>query len=78
MGWAGIKNGALLDLAEGRYDIFLTSDQNLRYQQNLSGRQIAVLELSTNDLRRLREAVAAILQAVSDLQPGEVRRLEIS
>jgi len=45
-GWAGIKNGELLRLAEGLFDVFVTADQNIRYQQNLSNRQIAILELS--------------------------------
>ena len=37
-GWGGIKNGDLLRLAEGEYDLFITADQNIRYQQNLTGR----------------------------------------
>jgi len=45
--WSSLKNGELLRLAEAEFDIFVTSDQNLRYQQNLSGRSIAILELST-------------------------------
>jgi hypothetical protein len=36
-GWSGLKNGELLNLAEPRFEVFLTSDQNLRYQQNLAG-----------------------------------------
>jgi hypothetical protein len=47
-GWGGIKNGDLLRLAEGEFDLFITSDQGIRYQQNLSGRRIAIIELSTN------------------------------
>ena len=37
-GWGGIKNGDLLRLAEGQFDLFITADQNIRYQQNLAGR----------------------------------------
>ena len=37
LGWGGIKNGDLLRLAEGKFDLFITSDQNIRYQQNLAG-----------------------------------------
>ncbi len=37
MGWAGIKNGKLLNLAESEFDVFLTADKNIRYQQNLKG-----------------------------------------
>jgi hypothetical protein len=49
--WKGTKNGTLLALAAGEFDLFITSDQNIRYQQNLMGSNIAVLELSTNDPR---------------------------
>ncbi len=49
-GWGGITNGDLIRRAEEEFDLFITSDQNLRYQQNLASRQIAILELGTNDL----------------------------
>jgi hypothetical protein len=76
-GWVGIKNGDLLRLAEGGFDLFITSDQNIRYQQNLAGRQIAILELSTNDLRRVQAATAEIQTAVASIKAGEFRRLII-
>jgi predicted nuclease of predicted toxin-antitoxin system len=76
-GWGGIKNGDLLRLAEGEFDLFITSDQNIRYQQNLAGRQIAILELSTNDLRRIQAAELLIQSAIETIQPREFRRLEI-
>ena len=76
-GWAGIKNGELLRLAEGRFDLFISSDQNLTYQQNLAGRRIAILLLSTNKLRRILAAVDSIRSAISALQSGEFRRLDI-
>jgi len=41
MGWAGIGNGELLNRAEGEFDVFITTDKKLRYQQNLSGRNLA-------------------------------------
>jgi hypothetical protein len=47
-GWRGTKNGVLLSLAAKEFDLFITADQNIRYQQNLLGATIAVLELSTN------------------------------
>ncbi len=76
-GWGGVKNGDLLRLAEGEFDLFITSDQNIRYQQNIAGRRLPILELSTNDLRRIRAAAAEIFAAVANIQPGEFRRLEI-
>lgn len=49
-GWFGLKNGALLDAAEGAgFDIFITADQELTYQQNLTGRKMALNVLSTNN-----------------------------
>jgi predicted nuclease of predicted toxin-antitoxin system len=77
-GWGGIKNGSLLQLAEKEFDLFITSDQNLRYQQNLAGRKISILELSTNKLRRIEAAADALRAAVETIKPGEFRQLEIS
>jgi hypothetical protein len=76
-GWGGTKNGRLLQLAEGKFDLFITSDQNLRYQQNLAGRRIAILELSTNKLRRIMAAGGLIRGVLDVIKPGEFRRLEI-
>jgi hypothetical protein len=76
-GWGGIKNGDLLRLAEKEFNLFITSDQNIRYQQNLAGRTIAILELSTNDLRRIQAAAELIKSLIVKIQPCEFRRLEI-
>ncbi len=76
-GWGGIKNGRLLQLAEGEFNLFITSDQNLRYQQNLSGRSIAILELSTNKLRRIKTAAVLIQAAIAAIKAGEFRKLDI-
>jgi len=77
-GWGGIKNGDLIRLAEKEFHLFITADQNIRYQQNLAGRQIAILELSTNDFRRIRAATELICSAIAGIQPREFRRLEIA
>jgi predicted nuclease of predicted toxin-antitoxin system len=53
-GLAGTVNGALLLRIEGDFDVFVTADKNLRYQQNLKGRTLAILELPTNRLPALR------------------------
>ena len=76
-GWGGIKNGELLRLATTEFELFITSDQNIRYQQNLAGGQIAILELSSNDLRQLRASGTLIRSAVDTMRSGEFRRLEI-
>jgi len=76
-GWTGIKNGALLELAAREFDLLITSDQNIRYQQNLMGSAIAVLELSTNDLHRIRAAAATIQSEISTIKQGEYRNVAI-
>jgi len=76
-GWGGIKNGELLQRADGEFDLFITSDQNLRYQQNLTGRSIAILELSTNDISRIQAASSLIEEALQEIQPNEFTQLAI-
>ncbi len=76
-GWGGLTNGDLITRAESEFDLFITSDQNIRYQQNLATRRIAILELSTNDLRRIQGATAALRSAVDTITVSEFRHLEI-
>lgn len=76
-GWSGIRNGDLLERAEAGFDLFITSDQNIRYQQNLADRRIAIMELSTNDLRRIQASGDLILEAVNRIGPGEFQQLEV-
>ena len=75
MGWGRVKNGALLSLAEPDFELLLTSDKNLRYQQNLTGRTIAILILPTNDWTNIRPNAAKIAVAITQIRPGEFREL---
>lgn len=77
IGWGGIKNGELLQRAETEFDLFITSDQNIRYQQNLSGRRIAILELSTNDISRIQSARTLIEETISSMGSDEFKQLNI-
>ena len=54
LGWSGISNGALLKRAEGQFDVLITSDQNLQYQQNLTHRTIGILQLPTNSHQQFK------------------------
>ena len=75
MGWSGIKNGDLIKLAEVQLDIFITSDRNLRYQQNLLDRKISIVELSTNDrdiLLSSGEKITLVVQSVQEIGYLEV------
>lgn len=76
-GWGGFSNGELLNLAEQEFDLFVTCDQNLRYQQNLAGRRIAILELSTNDLRRLQSAAVTLATIVGEMKTTEYRHWDV-
>ncbi len=76
-GWGGIRNSELLRRAETGFDLLITADQNIRYQQNLSGTSIAILELSTNDLRRIQTASGLIEKAVEKIRPNEFQHLHI-
>jgi len=70
-GWATLKNGALLDAAEyAQYDVLITTDQNLRYQQNLTGRQLALVVLQFTSWPRIRTQVAAIQAVLDTIMPG--------
>lgn len=73
-GFAGKKNGELLALAEGKFDVFLTVDKSLRYQQNMKHRQIALLIIRAhgNSLAILKPHAAACLLALESIQLGEV------
>ena len=65
MGWATLKNGELLSSAEANgFEAFVTTDSNLRYQQNLKSRRIAVVVLSTTSWPRIRNTIAQVVLAV--------------
>lgn len=72
-GYGSKKNGELLTLAEGRWDVLLTSDQNIKYQQNMTGRSVSILILraKSNRLRDLLPLMPACAEALLSIQPGE-------
>lgn len=69
-GWSGIQNGELVDRVDGVYDVLLLADKNLRYQQNLMSRKIAIVELPTNRWPVLQSNLAQIQAAVDRAKPG--------
>jgi hypothetical protein len=74
MGWAGIKNGELLRLAAARFDVFVTVDRNLSFQQNVkeSGIPVIVLRARTNRLADLLPLVPSLLAAIHSVTPGSI------
>jgi hypothetical protein len=75
MGWAQLKNGVLLKEAELQFDAFITTDQNLKYQQKVGGRKLAVLVLPTNDWPTIRLNAAEVAAKVAALKPGDLVEL---
>ncbi len=70
-GWSNLNNGDLLATAEGAgFDLFVTTDQNLRYQQNLAGRRLAILVLPTTRWPIIQRHVAEVAAAVAAVLPG--------
>ena len=77
-GWSGLKNGALLAAAEADgFDLFITADQELSYQQNLTGRRMAILVLSTNNWGVVKQHIDRITLAIDASAPGGYEFLEI-
>lgn len=77
-GWAGKQNGELLKLAEANFDVLVTVDTNLRYQQNLEGRKIAIVIIhsSSNRLEHLRQYFPGCISAVEKIKPGEIVQVD--
>ena len=75
MGWATIKNGELLTLAAEQFDVFVTVDRNLSFQQNLISIPITVvvLQAKTNRLADLRPLVPSLLAAMESARPGAAK-----
>lgn len=77
-GWATLRDRELLDRAEASgFDLFITTDRNLKYQQVLSKRRMAILVLSTTSWPRIRQCVTNVAQAVDDMSAGDYRELVI-
>jgi hypothetical protein len=77
-GWSGEKNGQLLRLAAEQFDVFLTVDANVQYQQNLAGLSIAVVVLLavSNDINLLRPLMPQVRELLPNVQPGMLYRIE--
>ena len=77
-GWSDKGNGELLDLAEREgYEVLVTTDQSLRYQQNLAGRQVGLVVLLSTDWRVVRLRSREIGDAIAAMKPGAVIEVPI-
>jgi len=77
-GWERLANGALLDAAEAAgFELFLTADKNLRYQQNLTDRKISIVVLGNAQWPVLRRYLERVVAAVNAATPGSFAEVEI-
>lgn len=77
-GWSMIENGELISEAEkAGYDAIITTDQNLKYQQNLDNRQIAIVVLKTTSWPRIQKALNKVIPMIESLKPSDYIEIEI-
>jgi predicted nuclease of predicted toxin-antitoxin system len=76
-GLAGKRNGELLNLAEGTFDLFVTLDKGLEFQQNLAGKAIAIIVIraKSNRFVDVEQHAAECLEAIESIQPGQLIRI---
>lgn len=73
-GYGSKKNGELLTLAEGRWDVLLTSDRNIKHQQNMTGRTVSIVILcaKSNRMKDLLPLMTACADALLAIRPGRI------
>jgi hypothetical protein len=77
-GWDMLPNGELLDAAEAAgFEVFVTTDRNIRYQQNLTGRKIAIVVLAKGRWKLMKNRLPQIAAAISAAMPGSFVEVEI-
>ena len=77
-GWNKLRNGDLLTASEDAgFDLFLTTDKNIRYQQNLADRKIAIVVLGRQQWPRLRPHIQLVVDAVNAAKPGSFAEVKI-
>jgi hypothetical protein len=77
-GWDRLRNGELLDAAEAAgFEVLVTTDRNIRYQQNLSGRKLAIVVLGKGRWKLIRKRLSEIAAAVDAATPGSYTEVDI-
>ena len=76
MGWDRLRNGDLIRMAEEGFDALITSDQNLKYQQNLTAGKLGVIVLPTNHLPSVLQLAPKIALALSELSPRTIVEIQ--
>lgn len=76
--WSRLANGELLEAAESDgFDVFVTTDQNLKYQQNLSARSIAIIVVKSTSWPRIQQCISEIKSAVDGATPGDYVEIDV-
>ena len=77
LGWAGVKNGELLQRAGGRVDAFMTMDRTLEYEHDLTSLSfgVVVIRARSNRLQDLQPLMASVLEALGRITPGKIERV---
>jgi hypothetical protein len=75
LGWSRLTNGELLAATEGRFDLLITTDRQLRHQQSLRGRRVSILVLPTTSWPRIQAHGDEIVRTVAHMTPGEYNEL---
>jgi len=78
-GWSQLNNGALIAASEqAGFEVFVTTDQNLRYQQNLDGRKIAIVVILTTSWPRMQADLRPVLASIDSATPGVYREVKVT
>lgn len=77
LGWSNLQNGELLAMAENSFDLLVTTDQQLHFQQDLIGRKLSVLVLMTTSWPRIQLHIPRILEAIDTINPGDYLELTL-
>jgi hypothetical protein len=75
MGWSTLDNRSLLKMAEKEFDVLVTTDQSIRFQQNLAGCHLAVLVLPTTSWPKIQAHLNLVTQALDSLRAGDLRQI---
>jgi hypothetical protein len=75
-GWSNLGNGDLIREAEREFDVLVTTDKNLEYQQNLKGRKLAILVLPTTSWPKIQPQQGKVAAAIKDIKPGDFLTLD--
>jgi hypothetical protein len=78
LGWSRLQNGELITAAENAgYEIFVTTDKNLKYKQNLAGRRLSIIVLMTTSWPRIRAHLAAVVATIEEARLGDYQEVEV-